>query len=294
MTNNFISSVWEFDNDVETKYFVHEIFRWYGKLPQFLVRRLIELYSKENEHVLADFCGSGTVLIEANLAKRNCVGIDSHPISLLINQVKIDSFFPEDDKFLNMIRNKKFADQIYFDFKDSGKWFYTKSLIHIQGILEEINKLKKERERNFYLLCLAKIIRDGSKIDSRCVNHIVVDNNKKEIDVIQSFSNSVVETREAIKEFSKRKTDRTMKVLEGDARKLDMFQDESFDLIISHPPYANAVLYYNIYSLVSTILGFDYTEIKENDISSSNFVNYLEDMKKVILENYRMLKPQKY
>jgi len=294
MKNNFISSIWEFDNSTEKRYSIHEIFRWYGKLPQFLVRRLIDMYSEENDTILANFSGSGTVLIESYLSNRNCVGIDAHPLSLLICKVKTNNFFPTDEKFIKKIQNKVFPDELYFEFKDCKKWFHKKSLIQIEGILQEICKIKNEKEKQFYQLCLARIIRDGSKVDSRCVNHIVVDNHKKEIDVVCSFIESVREVGLIIKDFSKNHSNSTTKIFNGDTRNLIGFEDESFDLVISHPPYANAVLYYNIYSLVSTILGDSYEEIKNNDISSSSFNKYLEDMKQVISENYRLLKSKKY
>lgn len=293
MKNNFISSIWEFDNSDE-KFLIHNTFRWYGKLPQFLVRRLIGMYSDEGDTVLANFAGSGTVLVESNISNRNVEVSDMHPIAILLNNVKARSYSPNPSKFLEKLKNKKFPKEFLFDFKDSSKWFYKDSLIAIQGILEEIKKIKDLKEREFYLLCLSRIIRDGSKIDSRCVNHIVVDHKKKEIDILDAFEKSVLETKSAIAEFKKIKTSKSMKIRKGDARNLDFVPDSSIDFIISHPPYASAVLYYNIYSLVTTILGHDYDDIRESDMSKGRFQNYLDDLKLVIEENFRILKKGKF
>ena len=71
MKNKFISSIWEFDNS-EKKHLIHNTFRWYGKLPQFLVRRLITMYSSKNDLVLANFGGSGTVLVESKIGRASC------------------------------------------------------------------------------------------------------------------------------------------------------------------------------------------------------------------------------
>ena len=293
MKNKFISSIWEFDNS-EKKHLIHNTFRWYGKLPQFLVRRLITMYSAKNDLVLANFGGSGTVLVESNIAGRDVIVNDMHPISILLNNVKAQAFAPDPENFINKIKSKKFPKKPYFDFKDASKWFYKESLIEIQGILEEIKKIKDVKERDFYLLCLSNIIRDGSKIDSRCVNHIVVDNKKKKIDVVKAFTKSVYDIKKAIDEFKQNKTNKKIKVIQGDAKNIPSVKDNSIDLVISHPPYASAVLYYNIYSLVSTILGYDYDSIRESDMSKGNFKQYIENLKLVLSENFRLLKRKKH
>ena len=45
-------------------------------------------FSKEGDTILDPFCGTGTVLLEANLAKRNAIGADANPLARLIASVK--------------------------------------------------------------------------------------------------------------------------------------------------------------------------------------------------------------
>jgi adenine specific DNA methylase Mod len=96
MTNKFISSVWNFRElkSSETGYVTHDFLRWYGKLVPQLARKLITMYSEEGDLVLANFAGSGTVLVEANLLKRNTIGIDASPLSILLCQVKTTPYLP--------------------------------------------------------------------------------------------------------------------------------------------------------------------------------------------------------
>jgi DNA modification methylase len=70
--------------------------------------------------------------------------------------------------------------------------------------------------------------------------------------------------------------------------------NNSVDLIISHPPYLGQILYYNIYRLVNDLLGFSYDEVKKNDISTNSFKDYMSNMQRVFDEMYRVLKPKKY
>ncbi|MDU5923994.1 MAG: DNA methyltransferase [Finegoldia magna] len=68
-------------------------------------------------------------------------------------------------------------------------------------------------------------------------------------------------------------------IRKGDARHLDFIEDESIDLICTHPPYANII---------------KYSEDIPNDLSLLNTKNFLEEMKKVADESYRVLKSGKF
>lgn len=65
----------------------------------------------------------------------------------------------------------------------------------------------------------------------------------------------------------------------GDARNLDFIPDNSIDLICTHPPYANII---------------QYSENIEEDLSHLKINEFLEEMKKVASESYRVLKKDKF
>ena len=65
----------------------------------------------------------------------------------------------------------------------------------------------------------------------------------------------------------------------GDARNLDFISDNSIDLICTHPPYANII---------------KYSEDIEEDLSHLKIKDFLEEMKKVAAESYRVLKKDKF
>lgn len=72
----------------------------------------------------------------------------------------------------------------------------------------------------------------------------------------------------------------TIKTYWGDARNLDKIEDESIDLIATHPPYASII---------------SYTKNKKlsDDISQLPFEEYLKEMQKMAEEAFRVLKPGK-
>ena len=72
-----------------------------------------------------------------------------------------------------------------------------------------------------------------------------------------------------------------VKILKGDARDLHFLENDSIDLICTHPPYANIIRY------------SEGQEIEE-DLSNLNVKPFLEQMKKVASECYRVLKKGKF
>ena len=64
----------------------------------------------------------------------------------------------------------------------------------------------------------------------------------------------------------------------GDARNLDKIEDESIDLVATHPPYASII---------------SYTEGLSDDLSQLPFEDYLREMRRVAEESFRVLKPGK-
>ncbi len=68
-------------------------------------------------------------------------------------------------------------------------------------------------------------------------------------------------------------------IRKGDARCLDFIADSSIDLICTHPPYGNIIQYSNNI---------------ENDLSRLDMGFFLQEMKKVALESYRVLKKDKF
>lgn len=68
-------------------------------------------------------------------------------------------------------------------------------------------------------------------------------------------------------------------IRKGDARNLAFIPDEVIDFICTHPPYANII---------------KYSEDLENDLSLLKVQDFLEEMKKVAAECFRVLKPGRF
>lgn len=298
MKNNFISSIWNFKNlsSEETNYITHDFLRWYGKLIPQLVFRLIKLYSQEGELVLANFAGSGTVLLESNILKRNSIGFDSSPLSILLCKVKTRPYKPNSKKLLSELKDyiEKSKNKSFDMDEIDKKWYDKKVFNSLMLIREKIEKLTEEKDKNYFLLALASITRKISRIDSRCVNHIVVDKNKPILNVYEKFVKKVNEMDKSMNEYIKISNGNKINIERGDARSLIKLKESSIDLIISHPPYLGCINYSNIFKLANKLIGYKYDDVKKEDISTTSLSKYMMDMKKVFDEMFRVLKSGKY
>jgi len=76
-----------------------------------------------------------------------------------------------------------------------------------------------------------------------------------------------------------RNNDNNIQLFAGDARNLSCISDNSIDLICAHPPYANII---------------NYTNNHPSDLSHYPIEKFLEEIKKVADESYRVLKDGSY
>lgn len=83
---------------------------------------------------------------------------------------------------------------------------------------------------------------------------------------------------EALALFSRRTAMHNPTIKLGDARNLTDIHDETIDLICTHPPYAGII---------------NYSSNIEDDLSKCNLEQFLNEMRKVAQESYRVLKPGK-
>lgn len=70
-----------------------------------------------------------------------------------------------------------------------------------------------------------------------------------------------------------------VQIKQGDARNLDFIPDNHIDFICTHPPYANII---------------QYSEDIDGDLSHLKIPKFMEEMKKVAAESYRVLKKDKF
>lgn len=297
MSNAFISSVWDFSDvgSKQTGYLTHDFLRWYGKLIPQLVSRLLDMYTVEGDLVLANFSGSGTVCLEAHLANRNAIGIDANPLALLLSKVKSSPAKFETNEIIDLLdKNYKNSSSTRYENDEFlQKWFSQKAYDDLFRYLEAAKMIEDQKLRDTLNLAIASIVKKVSRVDSRCVNHIVVDDKKNVAGVRETLLDKLESMSKDIDSLESKKLKAKVRIEQGDARKLHL-KNSSVDFILSHPPYLGAIDYTNIFQLENLMLGNDNKAIDVNDISTTSMKNYLGSMQQVFDEMYRVLKPGKF
>lgn len=252
-------------------------------IPYFFVNN--DFFVKDNEFVLDPFSGSGTVLLESNLAGKNSYGCDSNPLARLISKVKTSTY---NISILNNIidtlkmeiqnttvdSNDKFPDVVNIDY-----WFLPNIKLQLHAILKAIKTISDDNYRDFFILCFSNCVKKVSLADSRIsvpvkakLNretnnlHPFFDESKsklkklEDLDVFLKFTEIVYDN---IRRFENKvkinSKSQSTKIISDDARKIGI-PDESVDLIISSPPYAGAQKYIRACSL-----NLGWTELSSKD-----------------------------
>ena len=242
-----------------------------------------DLLSKPGDIVLDPFCGSGTVLLEAQLANRRAYGADSNPLARLIARVKTTHFDCAALKRALSNLTKRLPPEPAGDRPDVvnlDHWFYPRTIKQLQCLHEAIEQMKASSTRDFFLVCFSVCVRKVSLADPRLSvpvrlklgqypqDHPLKEKsdaylrNLRRVCVSEVFDRV---TRANIARVEKTQVsppacDITSNILCSDARHLaheysvngqcgKPLEDESVQLIITSPPYPGAQKYIRSSSL---------------------------------------------
>jgi DNA modification methylase len=245
----------------------HGIHKYPAKFFPELPRWLVQKYSKTGDLVLDPFMGSATTNIECLLNDRNSVGVDVDPFARFLAKVKTT---PLDEKQLNET-NQIVLEQIVnfqpilikeeqipiFPYRDN--WFQPEILKELTYIKQIIEKLQvNENLKDFYKVCFSSIIRNVSNADDNCTRTVVRKKLNKHIYpsfALTKFVENLLTYTPKVIEFSESIANAYIEIPQNsDARSID-YQDNTFDLAVTSPPYANAVDYPQTHQLEMYWLG---------------------------------------
>lgn len=324
----------------DQRLYTHALHKYPAKFFPELPRWIIERYSQEGDLILDPFCGSATANVEAMLLNRRSVGVDIDPFSRFVARVKTLTL-PEGElcRAYQTLRDavENYDDKKYLngipDFPYRENWFkpyILKELAYIKASIEELDSNQKIKD--FFLVCFSSIIRAVSEADNNCTRTVV----RKKL-------GKVVSRGDALSRFLKRIDTHTQNMIDfsnthprvsaiipndADARDLSRYDDNSFDLALTSPPYLNAVDYPRTHQLELYWLGLangslrdlkaqhvgtevvssqDYTKLHKTgcDLADKTIAKiykkdkrrafiatkYINDMRDNLKEVYRVIKP---
>ncbi len=307
----FVSTLLDYNGLRDPLSYTHCIGRWYGSLPSFLVSDIIKFIQTDfgkTGPILANFCGSGTIPLEAALHGISSYGIDVNPMSVILSNVKTTiatySFDMLTDAYHQVISNRSYCETPH-NAKNllwsDNKWFSPEVRETTKQFCAGITKIDDYEMQCILSVALATIIVNYCNIDKRCTNHYVYKENDRfekarlEADLFSELQAYYYAMRslETIPEYKK-------PIIQiGNACDVS-FPSESMEVVFSHPPYGTTINYYSISRIPLSILesiGFqkksvelDATKCQKEDISSGTLSRFNSFTQSWVNEAYRVLK----
>lgn len=323
----------------KTNHASHNIHAFAAKFPPQLPRVFIEALTWPKETVLDPMAGSGTTLVEAALHDRHGIGFDLDPLAIKIARMKTQSLnasaiwetskriVRRAEKISGSVRTaKQFLESSYSSeaLEFFRYWFNLETMYELVGLACGIRGLKDHGIRNFFEVVFSSVIitKSGGVSLARDLAHSRPHRvfNKTPKGAIESFSSKVVKALQSLEEIQ---TFRGLaSTVRSDSRQIPL-ADETVHLIVTSPPYANAIDYVRAHkfsliwlghppstltSLRKEYIGAEINEdvpdlpsltaretikaVGEKDPRKGRVLGkYFADMSSTISEMYRVLKP---
>lgn len=293
---------WDF-KDFNTQYLSHKFHSYPARFIPQIPLSFVKLFSKEKETILDPFCGCGTTLVEALLNNRNSIGIDYNPLGVLISQVKTTMLSKDDiallEKNMSLLKcdlsvGNDTITNLYRSLPDNkSKRVFShntvKDLLHIRELLENLKQNENRVSSDLWKVALSSTV-------------LSIVNGRKPLSIKNFFINRV---NSMILELNKLERYLSQKpkivAIKGDSRNL-LLKNNCIDLIVTSPPYVNALDYHRIHMHNMAWLEMDYKLFKKHEIGchSHHIKNrfrllseYLGDMLRSLIEMNKVLKNNK-
>jgi site-specific DNA-methyltransferase (cytosine-N4-specific) len=289
-------------------YSTHSLHPYPAKFPPQLPKTILKQFARRGQTILDPFCGSGTTLVEARLLGYNAIGVDVNGLSSLLSKVKatplserecniIKSFLVRVKKEIGVWEVKRPKIKIK-EIEAIDHWFQKNVSEELTHILDLINKISNINVSDFFKIVASSIIVRVSNQESD-TRFAAKNKNIPNNYTLKLFYDRATEYSERIMEYSKDIIGGGfLKLLNADSRNLTMLKENSVDIIITSPPYANTYDYYLYHKFRKRWLDLDVRFAQYNEIGSRREYSSLKkpanqwtiDLKKCFSEMYRLLK----
>jgi SAM-dependent methyltransferase len=269
-----------------TTYATHGLHPFAAKCPPPLANWIIRRWSREGDWVLDPLAGSGTTLVEAQLLGRKGLGVEIDPLARLLCRVKTTPLPPEllhrycawvlstveahCDQYRRGHRSLALP-----TFPGRDYWFLPEVAAHLAIIKGAITALPAPMKfkRFFYVALSSLILARTSVANARDIVHSRPHHVRHPTppDVLARFRQRLVRMQAQMDRFvgllSQMQRPPAAQIVGDDARTLPL-ADATVDLVLTSPPYCNALDYTRAHALA---------------------IAWLADVLAIDLEAYRLL-----
>lgn len=322
----------------DSGYASHSLHAFAAKFPPQLPRVFIRGLTKPGDLVLDPMMGSGTAIVEALLEGRRGLGLDIDPLAIRLSRVKTTPLVIDDMRNVGfkvlsqahaLMSDGNAIEQYLEGFDERTKafvdyWFLPKTQRELTALVLVIQNVADTSIRRFLELAFSSIIvtKSGGVSMARDLAHTRphLDKTKEPKDALERFLARLQKNLRSMSEVVTNGTD--ILSLAGDARSMPIAAGV-VDLIVTSPPYANAIDYMRAHKFSLVWLGesipalselraqyigservgqvqyvalpgraeMTVRQVAERDSRKAAILRkYLAEMKSVIAEMYRVLR----
>lgn len=291
---------------------VHGFHTYPARLHPETASRLIATLTRPRDIVLDPFCGSGTVVVEARRAGRRGIGVDANPLACELTRLKVRGLVDEEGEALLQAaervaehaterrKARRGATRRYPP--EDVELFEAHVLLELDGLRDGIAHEPSSERRRQLLLVLSSMLGKFSRkpadtTEEQAVRRIGAGYTSK------FFVKRTFELVERMTAFTRTLPERAaaVRVIDGDARRLDGVETKSVTLALTSPPYPGVYDYLQHHAVRLRWLGmksehFDRSEIgARRQLGKLPFARalgqYETDMGRVLRELGRVLVP---
>ena len=257
-------------------YASHDLHAFAAKFPPQLPRLFIRALTNPGDVVLDPMMGSGTAVVEAVLNGRRGIGLDIDPLAMRLTRTKVTPVnvesardagyrvasrarsYESDNHLIESALSERFDSrtQAFVDY-----WFLPSTQRELMALVLAIEEVESVPVRRFLELTLSSIIvtKSGGVSMARDLAHTrphLVKTKKPRSSLVE-FSKRLNKNLSSI---ARLKPLGTAWPLLGDARSMPL-ADACVDLVVTSPPYANAIDYMRAHKFSLVWLGSSIPEL---------------------------------
>jgi DNA modification methylase len=263
----------------DSGYASHDLHSFAAKFPPQLPGTFIRDLTNPGDIVLDPMMGSGTTVVEAVLQGRRGIGLDIDPLALHLGRaktMKIDrhrvrsSLSAVLTRANRLLEEKSIIDESLSQFFDHQTkafvdyWFLPEIQRELMALVLAMREVTDLALRRFFELTFSSIIvtKSGGVTRARDLAHSRPHLDKTKIckSPLEQFFIRFRRNLNGIEELNM--NGRTAAIIAGDARSMP-FLDGSIDLIVTSPPYANAIDYMRAHKFSLVWLGKPISELSK-------------------------------
>ncbi|TET09686.1 MAG: hypothetical protein E3J86_07430 [Candidatus Thorarchaeota archaeon] len=255
---------------------IHGIYPYRGKMSAIDAAYVISQLPS-NATLLDPFCGTGTIVYEAQSHGMKAVGVDNNPLACIIAKGKIE--YGNQESVLSIldtaIQNASLLEEVPMMPDSASRYFHPETANQIMRMVSISSDFPSYLLASLYgSICVATRACNGWLWTSTSVGRI-----NKPLRPVDFYSTLLKKARKH-SEFINAGPLAT--IHKHDTRRIhEVVPDGSVDVVYTSPPYFDALDYTGYYSkIVLEILGLDRTSIREGLIQS--FSSYKEDMQSAL------------